>query len=77
MKPTENKIQLCRFLRWKGVHDIRNEEDLKLAFMKNEVPYSCLRTCQAWGPDESIAAPEDCNATRSCFERSTKIFSPE
>lgn len=50
-------MKLCRFLRWKGVHDVRTEQELRAAFARNEVPYSCLKTCQPWGPDEALAAP--------------------
>jgi hypothetical protein len=67
-------MKLCRFLRWKGVHDVRTEQELIAAFARNEVPYSCLKTCQPWGPDEALAVPEDCDISRECFELSPRVF---
>ena len=40
---------------------------LTLDFLKNEVPYSCLKTCQPWGPDDDVVAPEACVEQRGCF----------
>jgi hypothetical protein len=65
------KLELCRHLRWKSLsRDLDDPEEIAFAFARNQVPYSCLRTCQAWGPDEDLAAPELCGTDRECFEAS-------
>ena len=57
----------CRFLRWKGFYADPTPDEVTLDFLKNEVPYSCLKTCQPWGPDDHVVAPEACVEERSCF----------
>ena len=60
-------MELCRFLRWKGrvpTSWLRFEE----AVVINSDPWSCLRTCRVWGPDDCPVAPELCQAARACFE---------
>ena len=63
-------MKLCRFLRWKGHHPEITEDEIRLAFMRNNVPFSCLQTCQAFGPDGDVAAPEACEPNRSCYRAS-------
>lgn len=59
----------CRNLRWKGARDDRlAQRDLEAIFLRNEVPYTCLQTCQSFGPDGDLVAPERCGAGRRCHE---------
>ena len=48
---------------------VRVTRELEASLQREQVPFSCLRTCQAWGPDDDIVAPERCSADRPCFER--------
>lgn len=62
---------LCRHLRWK-TFAMAGEETadpiaLAVSLAKRQVPFSCLRTCQAWGPDDDLVAPEECTPDRGCF----------
>lgn len=68
-------MDLCRFLRWKGYYGARwrTQGELDAALSTNEVPYSCLQTAQAWGPDDGVACPEHCDRSRSCFKISPKM----
>lgn len=68
-------IELCEHLRWKGLYDHASltEAELSALYAMNDAQYSCLRTCEAWGPDEGIAAPERCNSCRSCFTSSRRL----
>lgn len=63
---------LCRFLRWKNFYarDWRGPEGLAAELTTSDATFSCLRTCQPWGPDDGVAAPETCGSRRMCFERS-------
>ncbi|MEZ4451672.1 MAG: hypothetical protein R3B09_19555 [Nannocystaceae bacterium] len=62
-------MQLCRFLRWKDpAREGASLDEVVAAFARNRVHYGCLRTCQPWGPDDELAAPECCNDARGCFE---------
>lgn len=64
-------MHLCRYLRWKGyAHDATELAEFELTFARNQVPYSCLHTCQPWGPDDDLAAPERCDDSRPCYEAS-------
>lgn len=67
-------MNLCRHLRWKSYYTTPTftDDDLAAMFAMNEVPYSCLKTCEAWGPDDAIAAPERCGPERPCFVPSPK-----
>ncbi len=67
-------MDLCRHLRWKGYFGRRwrSEAELEAALALSDAPFSCLRTCQAWGPDDDLAAPEICDRERSCFEPSAR-----
>lgn len=61
----------CRHLRWKsfafGDDDGEDPVALHESLLKRLVPFSCLRTCQAWGPDDDLVSPEDCTEARACF----------
>jgi hypothetical protein len=51
-------MDLCKFLRWKGRTSAqRVDAELLAVFEANAVPYSCLRTCHPWGPDDHRDAP--------------------
>ena len=65
-------MQLCRHLRWKALYGQRyaSVEELELAFTVADAPFSCLHSCQPWGPDEDVAEPGRCQPGRACFERS-------
>lgn len=63
-------MDLCRHLRWKTFS--RHDGDpaaIEASLQRGQVPFSCLRTCQSWGPDDDVVAPERCCAERACFER--------
>lgn len=65
------RIQVCRYLRWKDpARDGATLEEQHAAFTRNRVPYECLRTCQPFGPDDELAAPECCNDARPCYVHS-------
>jgi hypothetical protein len=68
-------MELCKSLRWKGFHsrDWSSPEELIARLVQPEVPFSCLRTCQPWGPDDGPSAPGDCASHRSCFEPSDEL----
>lgn len=67
-KPTKPvSPQICQFLRWKGYDREASIAERQFAFTRNQVPYTCLRTCQPWGPDDEPAVPEGCDAGRRCF----------
>ena len=59
-------MDLCKYLRWKGHSRDSDVAELNFTFARNQVTYSCLRTCQPWGPDDELAAPEGCHAGRPC-----------
>ncbi|MBX7078581.1 MAG: hypothetical protein K1X88_05270 [Nannocystaceae bacterium] len=62
-------MDLCRHLRWKTFS--REQGDpaaVAESLRRGQVPFSCLRTCQAWGPDDDVVAPERCCAERGCYE---------
>ncbi len=68
-------IELCAHLRWKGLadHDSLTEQELAILYAINDSQYSCLQTCEAWGPDDGIAAPERCRSSRACFSASRRL----
>ena len=68
-------MDLCEHLRWKGWYGQvwATADDLRVMFERNDVPYDCTRTCQPWGPDEDVAAPEACTRERVCFQRSSRL----
>jgi len=65
-------MELCRFLRWKGFYgkDWVGAEGLAEALRADEVQYSCLKTCEPWGPDDGVATPGTCGGHRSCYRLS-------
>ena len=72
---SEQRIVICKNLRWKGSQQLRNSpEQLRAALERNEVPYSCLRTFQTWGPDGQLVAPEKCKEIRSCYRMSPHML---
>ena len=66
--------RLCRRLRWKGFYgaSFPDEAALSAAFAAADAAFSCLATCQPWGPDDARAAPEVCGPSRACFAPSPK-----
>jgi hypothetical protein len=67
-------VKLCRSLRWKTYYGARwdTREQMLTDLLRGDVPYSCLLTCQSWGPDDEVAAPEACQPDRPCFTQSSK-----
>ena len=67
-------MRLCRSLRWKSFYggSWPTPEDLDAELTSSGNPFSCLRTCQPWGPDEGPAFPSACQPSRSCFKVSPK-----
>lgn len=71
MKPTDESNKAapaCQMLRWKGHDRAAGPGERSFAFARNQVPYTCLRTCQPFGPDDEPAAPERCDRERPCYE---------
>ncbi len=58
----------CTWLQWKLSTDDRRGGTEADAFARNMTPYSCLETCEPWGPDGDLAAPELCHSGRSCHQ---------
>jgi hypothetical protein len=67
-------MRLCAHLRWKSFYGTRwaTREQMLGDLLKGDVPYSCLHTCQSWGPDDDAAVPERCQPDRGCFEPSPR-----
>ena len=67
-------MRLCAHLRWKTYYGARWDTRAQMLedLLRGDVPYSCLHTCQSWGPDEDVAAPERCQPGRTCFEPSVR-----
>ena len=67
-------MRLCSHLRWKSLYGATfpDTEALNEALLRNDTPYSCLHTCQPWGPDDDAATPERCQPDRGCFQPSPK-----
>lgn len=64
-------VHLCRFLRWKSVSHGEGSEpiDLLRSLQRQAVPFSCLLTCQSWGPDDEPASAGGCtDPSRGCFD---------
>jgi hypothetical protein len=56
-------------MRWKtSARDAGDPNAIWESLVRSQVPFSCLRTCQAWGPDDDLVAPERCQDGRECFE---------
>lgn len=66
---------LCRSLRWKAILGVDRLDvaQLRVMYQTADAPFSCLATCQAWGPDDNVAAPELCQPGRGCFEPSKRL----
>lgn len=66
---------MCRHLRWKAFYGKRwaTRADLQAELALSDSPFSCLLTCQGFGPDGAIAAPEACDEDRSCFAASNRV----
>jgi hypothetical protein len=61
-------MELCRYLRWKSAaRDADDPRWIQESLLRNQVPFSCLQTCQAWGPDDDLVAPDLCRRERPCF----------
>ena len=61
-------MDLCRKLRWKTFsRESGDPEQIRESLLRSQVQFSCLATCQPWGPDDDVASPECCNAQRVCF----------
>jgi hypothetical protein len=68
---------LCKHLRWKGFHGgPLTVERVQDVFARNEVPYECLRTAMALGPEGGPVAPECCAEGRGCFVASKRLIRP-
>lgn len=52
-------------------------DELTLMVRHNHVPYTCLQTCQPWGLDGDVAAPETCTRQRSGWRGRTLPVSAE
>lgn len=70
-------MDLCRHLRWKGYHEDSDGDELALVVLGNRAHYQCLHTCQPWGTDGDVAAPEACVSERPCFTGRDLPVSPE
>jgi len=62
-------LRLCANLRWKGFYGQmwRDEAEMNEVMMVTAAPYTCLHTCQPWGPDDQQVVPGGCQPGRSCF----------
>lgn len=61
-------FDLCKHLRWK-THSRSTGDPAAIleSLRRNQVPFQCLRTCQVFGPDDDVVAPELCTRARECF----------
>ncbi len=70
-------FDLCKHLRWKSQsRDSGDPAAILESLARSQVPFSCLHTCQAWGPDDDLTAPELCHHGRACFEPSAQVGEP-
>lgn len=67
------KLELCRYMRWKGYAPDMSELEIIGTFQANRVPYTCLLTCHNFGPDSDVCAPEACTTERSCYQESPLV----
>jgi hypothetical protein len=67
-------LRLCAWIRSKSLYGrtFRDADDIDQALRRRDVPFSCLQTCQAWGPDDDLVEPGRCQQGRGCFELSPK-----
>lgn len=62
------QFDLCRNLRWKThSRSTGNPMVVLESLRRNQVPFTCLHTCQVFGPDDDLVAPELCDRSRSCY----------
>lgn len=68
-------MELCRSLRWKSFYGQPSfsVDELLGLYAMNDVPYTCLQTCEPWGRDGQPAAPERCQPGRGCFAASPRL----
>lgn len=59
----------CRHLRTKAMHVFGSSTPDAYASSRGS-GYHCLRTAFVTGPDHAPCCPEDCQASRACFEAS-------
>lgn len=72
------QFDLCRKLRWKSHSRTTGNPMVVLeSLRRNQVPFTCLHTCQVFGPDDDLVAPELCDRTRSCYEPDPMILDLE
>lgn len=65
------QLELCRHLHWKSItRDLDDPDEVLAAFVRNQVPYTCLQTCRNAGPDDELVAPELCHSERRCYQPS-------
>ncbi len=67
-------LRLCAWIRSKSLYGrvFPNAAAVDAALRRTDVPYTCLHTCQPWGPDDQQVEPGRCQPDRGCFEVSTK-----
>ncbi len=67
-------MRLCANLRWKGWYGQRwpTPEALTQALQGSDSQFSCLASCQAWGPDDGLVEPGACQPGRRCFALSPR-----
>lgn len=71
------RFDLCKYLRWKShSRDTGNPAAILDSLLRQQVPFSCLHTCQPFGPDDDIVAPELCCSARTCFVQSRLVEPP-
>ena len=64
------QFDLCKHLRWKShSRDTGDPAAIYESLTRNQVPFSCLKTCTNVGPDDDLVAPELCHGNRECFIR--------
>jgi hypothetical protein len=64
--PRERVPAVCRSLRSKTAFG-SDGQDLWRLGQSNTAVYWCLRTMEAFGPDESFCHPHVCGAARACY----------
>jgi hypothetical protein len=66
---------LCRSLRSKTLAGVESldEEELAALYALNDTPWSCLKTCNSFGPDDAPVVPECCQLGRVCFSPSPRL----
>ncbi|MEQ1571700.1 MAG: hypothetical protein ABMA64_39085 [Myxococcota bacterium] len=67
-------MKLCAYIRWRGFYGARwdTREQMVADLSGAGAPYSCLRTCQPFGPDDDGVMPERCQPGRTCFAQSPR-----